>query len=93
MLDWGQGTKQLAARRHGPARAGSLVRTAGREILRDGAEHLQELPAAPVPGLYAVSSYIVARAPVEWVKAPPKAIVGHAIYIFDVPGVASARVP
>jgi hypothetical protein len=38
----------------------------------------------PAPGLYAVSAHYVARVPAEWLKWPPAAIVGHALYVFDI---------
>jgi hypothetical protein len=49
-----------------------------------------ELAQEPFPGLYAVSGHLVARIPLfgggEWLRRMrPVAIVGHAIYIYDVP--------
>ena len=57
---------------------------------------LGDLLPQPAPGLYAVSAHLVARYPAmadralpgagAWLRqTPPTAIVGHAIYIYDVP--------
>jgi hypothetical protein len=49
-----------------------------------------ELLAEPAPGLYVVSAHIVARGPAQgaaWLRSlQAKAIVGHALYVYDVPG-------
>ena len=48
-----------------------------------------ELLREPAPGLYVVSAHIVARGPALgalWLRRiKPKAIVGHAFYVYDVP--------
>jgi hypothetical protein len=42
--------------------------------------------AEPVPGLYVVSAKFVSRYPISWLwTIPPTAIVGHALYVYDIP--------
>ena len=88
-IDWGQGYKQLkqwSAEHAG----GRTVNVAGFGSFPPSAYglhevKLDELPAKPQPGLWAVSAHFVARAPVEWLKTlRPAAIVGHAIYVYDI---------
>ena len=90
-IDWGQGYKQLKTwmSQHG---GGRTVTLAGfnsfpassygfpvRELA------LQSFPAQPAPGLWAASAHFVARATGTWLQTtPPTAIVGHAIYVYDI---------
>jgi hypothetical protein len=88
-VDWGQGLKQLKEymkdRPFRFAYFGSFPPTAyGLK-----AEPF-ELNGNPGPGLYAVSAHFVARESAEWLKHP-SAIVGHAIYIYDIGGSTPAR--
>jgi hypothetical protein len=94
-VDWGQGLKQLRGwlEAHEENRTiqlgyfGSLPpEDYGLKYANMGAA---AFAAEPQPGLYAVSAHIVARAPAlgtPWMRQlRPKAIVGHAFYVFDVP--------
>jgi len=95
-VDWGQGLKQLKAwqDRNAPGRDLKLSITTsfppeayGIRCRRTSAD---ELFQGPKPGLYAVSAFLVARIPAlpganQWLRhTKPTAIVGHAIYIYDV---------
>jgi len=101
-IDWGQGLKQLKSwlDRNEP---GKRVRLGYFGIFPpDGYGILQEPVDVPdlvgdvKPGLYAVSSHLVAGAPAiasrvrggggEWLRSRPLAIVGHAYYIFQAGG-------
>jgi hypothetical protein len=101
-VDWGQGMKQLKAWLDQNAQ-GKIVHLGAFSSF--GAENYgiqfvpmtdQDLLTGPTPGLYAVSSHIVASTPVvaqrsvgkgaEWLRTTkPVAIVGHAFYIFEIP--------
>jgi hypothetical protein len=84
-VDWGQAAKQLAVWLHGRPVRVAWFGSFPVEAYGVQAEDLRELPKTPAPGLYAVSAHLVARAPVEWVRTMrPAAIVGHAVYVFDV---------
>jgi hypothetical protein len=95
-VDWGQGLKQLKAwlDRNAPGRTVRLATifefppdAYGIRYQRlEGEENFMRLPG---PGLYAVSGHMVARANYYggWLKEnQPVAVVGHAIYIYDIPG-------
>jgi hypothetical protein len=83
-VDWGQGLKQLkdwiGDRPFHFAYFGSFPPTAyGLK-----AEPLEDLTKTPSPGLYVVSAHFVARSPAEWMKRAPTAIVGHALYVWEI---------
>jgi hypothetical protein len=96
-VDWGQGLKQLKIwlDRNAPGRQVKLAITAQfpPEAYRIKAQRLDstDLVQEPAPGLYAVSAHLVARIPAfrgasDWLKRmQPRAIVGHAFYIYDIP--------
>jgi len=99
-VDWGQGFKQLKEWLDAHARGahvwlgffGSYPPDAyGIEYERIG---MPELLQGPMPGLYAVSAHLVARGP-EWLRGvPPTAIVGHALYVYDLrPRIPAAPSP
>jgi hypothetical protein len=92
-VDWGQGLKQLKAwlDRNAKGRTVKLaylgsVRPGDCGIHSEVAGALLQA-ATPAPGLYAISAHAIARSgPLEWPhNTPPTAIVGHALYIFDIP--------
>jgi len=96
-VDWGQGLKQLKTWLDRNA-AGREVKLAivtpfPAEPYGIKCQRLQanDLMKEPEPGLYAVSAHLVARIPAntgasEWLRRqPPVAIVGHALYIYDIP--------
>jgi hypothetical protein len=90
-IDWGQGYKQLKTwmDRHG---AGRTIKLAGFGSFPASAYGFPmeeigygKLPDKPEPGLWGVSAHIVARSPDGWLHTtPPAAVVGHAIYVYDV---------
>jgi hypothetical protein len=94
-VDWGQGLKQL--RRwldaHPDPRTIKLFYFGSLPPNVYGLKYTSlkypELLAEPEPGLYVVSAHAVARAPVQgaaWLRdLQPIAIVGHALYVYDVP--------
>ena len=95
-VDWGQGLKQLKTwlDRNAPDRTVRLATIFGfppdaygiRYQPLVGEDNFMRLPG---PGLYAVSGHMVARANYYggWLKdSKPRAVVGHAFYIFDIPG-------
>ncbi len=88
-VDWGQGLKQLRvwANQNAKGRPIKLFYFGSFPPAAYGwnAEPLDDLMKPPTPGLYAVSGHFVARVPAEWLKRPPAAIVGHALYVFDIP--------
>jgi hypothetical protein len=99
-VDWGQGFKQLRAwlALHANKRAVRIPYFGGYPLEDYGIQFQKMeardlLTAVPAPGLYAVSAHYVARIPVvgrpvtaTWLRTmSPVAIVGHAIYIYDVP--------
>ena len=92
-VDWGQGLKQLKTwlDRNAPGRAVQLAYFGSVQPADYGirAEALANprLEGDPAPGLYAISAHMIARSvPSAWPRTTtPTAIVGHAIYIFDIP--------
>jgi hypothetical protein len=96
-VDWGQGLKQLKAwlDRNARGRQLKLAITAGfpPEAYGIQCRHLDPtvLMREPEPGLYAVSAHLVALIPAlngasTWLeRVQPKAIIGHAIYIYEIP--------
>jgi hypothetical protein len=98
-VDWGQGFKQLRSwlELHANGRAVRAPHFGGYLLEGYGIRHEKTEPddllsAVPAPGLYAVSAHWVARIPAlgrpvtgTWLRnMTPVAIVGHAIYIYDV---------
>jgi hypothetical protein len=97
-VDWGQGLKQLKAwlDRSGETRTVRLANPFGFPSepyhIRAQPVTVEELARGPVPGgIYAVSAHLVARMSVwmpgcGWLRTvPPRAVVGHALYIYDIP--------
>ncbi len=91
-VDWGQGLKQLKTwlDRNAPGRIVQLayfgsVQPADYGIRNENVAN-SRLEGTPEPGLYAISAHMIARsAPSAWVRTmTPTAIVGHAIYMFDI---------
>jgi hypothetical protein len=95
-IDWGQGLKQLRGWLGGHAN-GRRVKLAyfGSYPPEGYLENFDKLQPAdlfigPSPGLFAVSSELVARLPAmneaaSWLRLTrPVAIVGHAFYIYDI---------
>jgi hypothetical protein len=99
-VDWGQGLKQLKTwlDRNAKGRTVKLMDTflfgfppeaygIAAVPMRD-----EELARRPPPGLYAISAHMIACLPPgstldNWLQTtPPTAIVGHAFYIYDIPG-------
>ena len=82
-VDWGQGLKQLKQyvkdRPIKLAYFGSFSPT----VYGLNAEPIEDLSKAPSPGLYVLSAHFVARSP-EWRQRTPKAVVGHAMYVYEV---------
>jgi hypothetical protein len=100
-VDWGQGLKQLKAwmdqhargrpihlAYHGSFPPGSY----GLSYKEIGMPELRN----PPPGLYVFSAHVVARIPAlggkfgrgvgDWLRrTPPTAIVGHSLYVYDIP--------
>jgi hypothetical protein len=96
-VDWGQGLKQLKTWL-GRNAAGRQVKLAMSfsfppEAYGINCQRLKvdDLVREPGPGLYAVSAHLVARIPAlsgasDWLqRMQPVAIVGHALYIYDIP--------
>ena len=96
-VDWGQGLKQLKGwlDRHQQGREIRLQTNYGLPAsaygIRSVTPDIMELGQRPVRGLYVVSAGSVARIPAiagasDWLRrTPPAAIVGHALYVYDVP--------
>jgi hypothetical protein len=95
-VDWGQGFKQLKAwlDRNAKGRTIWVISNFGfpPEAYNIPAEALSgRVITDPSPGLYAVSAHLVARMRPSsrfrnWMQSTePVAIVGHAIYIYDLP--------
>jgi hypothetical protein len=88
-IDWGQGYKQLKTWSEEHA-AGRTINLAGFGSFPATAYNfpvklVDELPSKAQPGLWALSGHIVARLPDGWWRRmQPTAIVGHAIYVYDV---------
>jgi hypothetical protein len=101
-VDWGQGYKQLKAwlDRNAPGRRILLFSPYALPSEPYGIQSRSmtndDMARGPQPGLYAVSASLMARMPVAapqfaWLqKIPPRAVIGHAFYILDIPG-GSAR--
>jgi Dolichyl-phosphate-mannose-protein mannosyltransferase len=87
-VDWGQGLKQLKDYMKGRPFKLAYFGSVSPKVYRLNSEPA-DLTQDPAPGLYAVSAHIVARSQAEWLKHPT-AIVGHALYIYDV-GAKSAQ--
>ena len=99
-VDWGQGLKQLRSwlDRHANGRPVHLTYFGVYPPEYYGLQYpkadLSELLGNRPPGLYAVSATHVARVPAlagmtapgagAWLRSPPVAMAGHAIYIYDV---------
>jgi hypothetical protein len=96
-VEWGQGLKQLQVwlSRHAGGRTARLAIFSSFppeaygircELLR-----ASELTREPSPGLYVVSAHYVARIPAlprssDWLRRiQPVAIVGHSLYVYDIP--------
>jgi hypothetical protein len=92
-VDWGQGLKQLKTwlDRNAKGRAVKLAYfgSVRPEDYGIRAENLGSSPlmGIPAPGLYVMSAHRIARSGIfEWPHSTqPAAIVGHALYIFDIP--------
>jgi len=96
-VDWGKGLKQLKTwlDRNAPGREVKLaiVTPFPPEPYGIKCQRLQasDLMKEPEPGLYAVSAHLVARIPAnsgasDWLRRKqPVAIVGHALFIYDIP--------
>ncbi|HEX3747846.1 MAG TPA: glycosyltransferase family 39 protein [Bryobacteraceae bacterium] len=99
-VDWGQSVKQLRdwVDRNAQGRPLHLAYFGVYPPEDYGLQYVKtdmtQLVGKPAPGLYAVSAHIVARTPpaaaaagmsAEWLRARPLAMVGHALYIYDVP--------
>jgi hypothetical protein len=94
-VDWGQSLKQLKTWLDGnaPGREILLLNTFGfpAEVYGIRYHKLEpnDLAVEPRPGLYAVTSHMVARIPAypgasDWLRRmPPLAIAGHSLYIYD----------
>jgi hypothetical protein len=92
-VDWGQGLKQLKTwlDRNAPGRTVQLAYFGSVDPADYGIRGASISSAAleqgsAAPGLYAVSANFIARASESaWVrKVVPRAIVGHAMYVFDI---------
>jgi hypothetical protein len=88
-IDWGQGYKQLKrwSDEHAPGRTINLSAFGSfpPEAYGFPVQEVQSIPSKPTPGLWAVSAHTVARLPNTWLHTvAPTAIVGHAIYVYDV---------
>jgi len=96
-LDWGQGSKQLKSwlDRHASGRTVKLAMLtyfpAENYGIRGESMDPSSLAREPTPGLYVVSASYVARIPAlprasDWLRRiPPIAIVGHSLYVYDIP--------
>lgn len=96
-VDWGQGLKQLKTwlDRNSAGRPVKLALTGSYppEAYGIHGQTLQpvDLMQEPGPGLYAVSAHLVARIPATsgasgWLRRMrPVAVVGHALYVYDIP--------
>jgi len=102
-VDWGQSAKQLKLwlDRHAKGRTIRFF-TPGYSLFLDdyGIPHddasMVELGLRPFPALYVVSARQVARIPAipetkKWLReTPPTALVGHALYVYDIKALASS---
>ena len=100
-VDWGQGLKQLKAWMDQHARGRTIhlgyhgsfpPGSYGLSYKEIGMPELRN----PAPGLYVFSAHLVARIPAlaerlgsdagQWLRrTPPTAIVGHSLYVYDIP--------
>jgi hypothetical protein len=100
-VDWGQGLKQLRAWMDQHARGRTIhlgyhgsfpPGSYGLSYKEIGMSELRN----PAPGLYVFSAHLVARIPAlaerlgsdagQWLRrTPPTAIVGHSLYVYDIP--------
>jgi hypothetical protein len=90
-VDWGQGLEQLRVWRsaHPDSRP---IRMAAFGLFPP--EYYGIIPepvgggdsnGRPYPGLYVISARFVGRVPLPWIRTiPPTAIVGHAMYVYDI---------
>jgi hypothetical protein len=95
-VDWGQGLKQLKVwlDRNAPGRTVKLAIVTPFPPDAYGIRYQpiggQDLAKEPAPGLYAITAHLIGRLAVfsyesAWVRrARPVAIVGHAIYVYDI---------
>jgi hypothetical protein len=88
-VDWGQGYKQLKgwAEKHAGGRTINLAPFGSFPAAAYGfaVREVQELPNVPGAGVWALSAHTVARLQDGWWRStPPTAIVGHAIWVWDV---------
>lgn len=96
-VEWGQGMKQLKVwlDRHAAGRTPKLLMSASYPPDAYGIRYDHITPAdltrEPAPGLYVVSAHFVARIPAlpassDWLhRIQPIAIVGHSLYVYDIP--------
>ena len=93
-VDWGQGLEQLKVwrTRHPDSRTmwlayfGSFPPEAFGIPSQNLSVYYIETNPVPAPGLYVVSAQYVARYPMSWLRTmAPTAIVGHALYVYDIP--------
>jgi Dolichyl-phosphate-mannose-protein mannosyltransferase len=93
-VDWGQGLEQLKVwrSRHADPRTmwlawfGSFPPEAMGVPSQALSVYYIETTPVPAPGLYVVSAQYVARYPMSWLRTiGPTAIVGHALYVYDIP--------
>ena len=100
-VDWGQGLKQLKAWMDQHAKGRTIHLAYHGSFPPEGYGVSYEpigMPGLrnPVPGLYVFSAHLVARVPVlaeklgsdagQWLRrTPPTAIVGHSLYVYDIP--------
>jgi len=85
--DWGQGLQQLRTWRdtHPDTRPIRLAYFGNFPPEFYGIVPETVYPGDPVPGLYVISAKWVSRAESSWPRTlPPTAIVGHALYVYDI---------
>jgi hypothetical protein len=100
-VEWGGGLKQLRLwlGRHAAGRTPTLATFTSFPPEAYGIHYQRlegyELAVEPTPGLYVVSAHLVARIPAfprasDWLRRiQPIAIVGHSLYVYDIPPTAS----
>jgi hypothetical protein len=98
-VDWGEGLKQLKAwlDRNAPGQPFKFAYFGSYPPETYGFNfqklEIPDLERPPTPGLYVISAHLLMRpilfaqeegipAP-EWLRRPPKAIIGHCLYVFD----------
>jgi hypothetical protein len=93
-VDWGQGLEQLQVwrSRHPDSRTmwvawfGSFPPEAWGLPSQALSVNYIETNPVPAPGLYVVSAQYVSRYTLSWLRTmAPTAIVGHALYVYDIP--------